>query len=664
MAAWGRSIAAWARAAVGPDTSGTADGELLARFALNRDPAAFELIVWRHGGMVLRTALAVTRDHHAAEDVTQATFLVLAKRAGSLRHGDALAGFLHTTARRIAVRAASRRRTVSLPEGLAASPVQLDDVSAAVHEEVARLPEVWRVPVLLCFFEGLTHAEAAERLGKPVGSVAGWIARAKARLEDRLTRRGVTLPAAGLASLLAVGPADAKFVAAVAGSAMAYVGGSLVSSPVVLQLVRGAYRAMILAKLKVAATAGVIALGGAGLTLGGWAYTTAQVPSGAPVAAKPALPLTPAAKPEEPRKVTLAQVQRSLANLKKLQGGMLNYEAATQYLPTDIVNTDKTEGALLSWRVAILPYIGEEKLYARFRLDQPWDSESNLKLLAKMPDCFRVGFEAKDSKHTYYQVINADTAALFSIRTDRSPRGVGGEGVGGPGGYPGGPPGGSAGIPRPGGGFQSAPPRYLAETKGHMPGGGGLGSAGGQASGGSGRYSSTRPMIEDITDGTENTIGIVECGPPVPWTKPADVILSNLRWEPLPQLAWPFQGVFHVSMMDGKSQAIAQTMPEKYVRAMFTAAGAETEELEDSVRSKHTLQYMGAMSDEKALLEQLNLELAQTSHSIEVARAKFNRMLETKTKDDFIAIQQALESQKRQLKSLLKQIEELNAMKK
>ena len=659
---WGRSITAWVRSAVGPGEPGTADGELLARFAQVRDQAAFELLVWRHGGMVLRTALAVTRDHHAAEDVSQAVFLVLARKAGTLRHGDALAGFLHTTARRIALRAVSRQRGVPLPDGLAAAAARTDDVSAAVHEEVARLPEAWRVPVLLCFFEGLTHAEAAARLGKPVGSVAGWIARGKDRLHDRLTRRGVTLPAAGLASLLAVGPADAKFVEAVTASAVAYASGSLTASPVVLHLVHGAYRAMILAKLKLAATATVVALGGAGLTVGGWAYTTAQVPGsgfGGPpgVGAAPppktaAAPPTAAVKPpeDESRKVTMVQIQRSLANLKKLQGGMSNYEATMQYLPTDIVGDDKARKPLLSWRVAILPYIGEAKLHKEFKLDQPWDSEHNLKLLAKMPDCLRVGFEAKDSSHTYYQVFNTPGAALYPIQQNVG-RGGGMPGMPGGGGSMGGPGFGGGEGASPGAG---GPPGGFPGSSGMMPGG-----MGGMMSGGP---VVRVPRIADITDGTSNTIGIVECGPSVPWTKPADLTGVNLNKINLGPLEWPFKRVVHVGTMDGESHVLTRAIPEPELRALLTAAGGEVVTMAE-LKKKRAPRLPATTEEEKVMLEQARSNLAATAMDMNNAVAENLRLLQDPS-DDLFEVEETLRELRESVAILWARNKALNATKK
>src|SRR5688572_3594453 len=152
------SVARYLTAALG-SADGPTDVDLLGRFADGRDQAAFELLVWRHAGMVLRVSRAVVRDHHAAEDVTQAAFLALARKAGSIGRRDAVAGWLYRVARRLAVRTARQRRisTADLDHVPARPDAPPDEVSPRLHAELARLPEKYRLPVLLCFFEGLTH---------------------------------------------------------------------------------------------------------------------------------------------------------------------------------------------------------------------------------------------------------------------------------------------------------------------------------------------------------------------------------------------------------------------------------------------------------------------------------------------------------------------------
>lgn len=224
-------------AALMPHAGEPTDAELIARFAADRDATAFELLVWRHAALVLRTCRGVLRDGHAAEDAAQAVFLALARQAGSVGRSGAVAGWLFRVARRVAGCAARRSVLPTAPDadlnaipdpGATSAPdPELDRV---LHEELARLPEMYRSPILLCFFEGLSHADAARRLGWPVGTVNGRIARAKAVLAARLTRRGV--PHSLLTPLgLAVAP---SFVTATTRVAVAFATGGqqMISEPV------------------------------------------------------------------------------------------------------------------------------------------------------------------------------------------------------------------------------------------------------------------------------------------------------------------------------------------------------------------------------------------------------------------------------------------------
>jgi RNA polymerase sigma factor (sigma-70 family) len=248
-----------------PDT--TPDAELLRRFAEADDRTAFELVVRRHAELVWGVCrAALPRDLHAAEDAFQATFLALARRAGRVRDATA-AGWLFRVARNVAVRVrarAAQRKAEPLPDALAADAPQADEeaarheVAPVVAEEVDRLATKFRVPVLLCFFEGHTHAEAAARLGWPIGTLASRLARAKDVLRARLTRRGVVLPAAGLATVFATQPLTASGVSA----ALAVATGPVDRvPPAVLSLTHGVLFAMRFAKLKTVAAVAVLAVG-------------------------------------------------------------------------------------------------------------------------------------------------------------------------------------------------------------------------------------------------------------------------------------------------------------------------------------------------------------------------------------------------------------------
>lgn len=247
------------------DADSVPDAELLRRYAEAADAVAFELLVRRHAELVWSVCRAVhPTDHETAEDAFQATFLTLARKAAAVRDPSA-AGWLFRVARNAAVRA-KRYRSTPLPSDVsAAAPpdrAESAEVARVVSEEVGRLAAKFREPVLLCFYEGYSHAQAAERLGWAVGTVASRLSRAKDRLRDRLTRRGVALPAVG-AGVLAGGSAPAAAIrSAVSGATGA-------TTDTVRTLSTEVLRSMTMQKLKLtaAACAAVLLLGGVGTVL-------------------------------------------------------------------------------------------------------------------------------------------------------------------------------------------------------------------------------------------------------------------------------------------------------------------------------------------------------------------------------------------------------------
>ncbi len=206
---------------------GSTEGELLDRFVRCRDESAFEALVARHGPMVLGVCRQLLRDPNDVDDAFQATFLVLVRKASTLRRCDLLGNWLYGVAYRVAIRSRSlsvRRmarfgaaRTVDsladaeVRRGSALnSPTHIEyDPRPWLHQEVNHLPEKYRAAIVLCYFEGLTHHEAASRLGCPLGTVKGRLSRARDLLRRRLTRRGVTLSAAAIASGLTIPDAQA-----------------------------------------------------------------------------------------------------------------------------------------------------------------------------------------------------------------------------------------------------------------------------------------------------------------------------------------------------------------------------------------------------------------------------------------------------------------------
>jgi RNA polymerase sigma factor (sigma-70 family) len=191
-----RRAAAPAEAPVG------SDAQLLERFATARDEDAFELLVRRHGPMVLSVCRRVLGDAHEAEDAFQAAFLVLARKAPAAARCRSAGAWLHTVAYRVALRARSSRAARTARERPLDEPVPAGDsdpaleavkrdVRRVIDEEVSRLPEKYRVPFVLFHLEGRSSAEVARDLGCPVGTVESWLSRARARLRAALARRGL-----------------------------------------------------------------------------------------------------------------------------------------------------------------------------------------------------------------------------------------------------------------------------------------------------------------------------------------------------------------------------------------------------------------------------------------------------------------------------------------
>jgi RNA polymerase sigma factor (sigma-70 family) len=176
------------------------DGQLLHAFAARNDQAAFAALVRRHGPLVFGVCRNVLRHEQDAEDAFQATFLTLARKAGSIRNGEALAGWLHRVARCTALkvrRGTLRRRVREERAQPAPPPVAWDvawrEVQAVLDEEIQRLPAIYRDVFILCCMEGCGRIEAARQLGLKEGTVASRLAKARQRLQDRLTRRGLAL---------------------------------------------------------------------------------------------------------------------------------------------------------------------------------------------------------------------------------------------------------------------------------------------------------------------------------------------------------------------------------------------------------------------------------------------------------------------------------------
>ncbi len=266
--------------------TGLSDAQLLERFVARRDVAAFEAILARHGPMVLSVCRGIVHDPNDAEDAFQATFLILVRKAGSIGGRVVLGGWLYRVARRVAIEAnvaAARRRARERRAGTLATvpssgPTESDDLVPALHEEIARLPEKHRLPLVLCDLEGVPQAEAAGQLRWSERTLRRRLAEARGRLKARLAGRGLAPDGAMMGAIRlreghpAVPPAwNAALVRTATGAVHPAAGAVSVAAQ---SLAHEVLKTMLVRNLTMAAaallSAGVMA----------WAATAAMAPRG------------------------------------------------------------------------------------------------------------------------------------------------------------------------------------------------------------------------------------------------------------------------------------------------------------------------------------------------------------------------------------------------
>jgi RNA polymerase sigma factor (sigma-70 family) len=240
------------------------DGQLLERFVRQRDNLALEILVQRHAPMVWGVCRRTLSTHHDAEDAFQATFLVLVRKAASIRSRELLANWLYRvalkTARKARQMAEQRAKTGGvLPEPEPAGPPDGEfgpEWWALLHKELSRLPEKYRIVIALCELEGRTRPEVARQLRVPEGTVGSRLARARALLARRLTRRGLSLSATSLAAVLSAQAASGAVPAAlIKATTLLAAGGTAAASAISTQvatLTEGALKSLGLAKYKAA----------------------------------------------------------------------------------------------------------------------------------------------------------------------------------------------------------------------------------------------------------------------------------------------------------------------------------------------------------------------------------------------------------------------------
>ncbi len=491
----------------GGTVAGLTDGQLLERFASHRGAEAelaFTALVMRHGPLVFGVCQSLLRNPHDAEDAFQATFMVLARKAGSIRQPDRLGPWLHGVAHRTARRLKDKNARRKSHEAEAAvysdrahrssgssqhpSALANHDEIEALHREIERLPARYKTAIVLCDLQGLTHEEAARRLGRRVGTISSQVSRARERLRRRLDRRGLAYPGGIVAAAIdstrpsvlpnvLVGSTVKNVMSLSTGLAAGSVPASIVS------LSQGVLRSMLFAKIGLIAAA-LVGLGAAATGVGVGVGVVGRAPQPAPQQPAPERPALnpepvavaaaapqPKAEEEEPARET-ELIVRSATNLKRiakaihayLEANNLNFPAAA------IIGPDGTP--LLSWRVAILPYLGESEkaLYGQFKLSEPWDSPHNKALLAKMPKVYApaVAKDGEKDKYVTHYLGFVGEGAIFE--------------------------------------------------RDHMV------------------------NINSVTDGTSNTLMIAEAVTGVPWTKPEDLDIHGAQ--PAAQARRPVQGGF------------------------------------------------------------------------------------------------------------------------
>jgi RNA polymerase sigma factor (sigma-70 family) len=300
------------------DNPAHSDSELLQRYVTQRDQAAFAVLLRRHGPMVLGVCRRVLRDPHDVDDAFQATFLVLVRKASSIAPRERVGAWLHGVAYRTSLKAQAmnsrRRHKQQSLEDLPAPAAATDaDWLALLDQEIHRLPEKYRLPIVLCDLEGKTRKQAARTLGWPEGTLATRLQHGRALVQKRLARHGLPL-SAGAVSLVWAGAVTAEAVPAGLTGATVNIASLFEAGKAagliplnVLALAQGVLQAMTLSKVKSVTAliilAGALTLGG----LGGWWHSAAvaQAPT-EPAAAGAPIPPPPAPSVFQPAHETIA----------------------------------------------------------------------------------------------------------------------------------------------------------------------------------------------------------------------------------------------------------------------------------------------------------------------------------------------------------------------
>ena len=281
-----RMIIGCLRQAALPD-AGLTDGQLLGRYVSRRDDPTFEALVRRHGPMVLAVCRRVLRHAQDAEDAFQATFLILARKAASVSKRESVGAWLHGVAYRAALQARTSvlRRKVKeqqiedMPHPIVMPQEDRNELLGLLDQELARLPEKHRLPLVLCELEGRSRREAARQLGLAEGTLSSRLARGRTMLARRMAAHGAAVTAAALVGLLAGGARAACVPGPLVVSTVRAAGGAVPAG--VAALATGVMKAMLLTKLKCAAGVLLVVVA-VGVGAAAWTCRAAAQPAPAP----------------------------------------------------------------------------------------------------------------------------------------------------------------------------------------------------------------------------------------------------------------------------------------------------------------------------------------------------------------------------------------------
>jgi RNA polymerase sigma factor (sigma-70 family) len=363
--------------AAGHNDSLATDRELLQRFAVQHDEAAFEALFRRHAGMVLAAGRRVLDNAQDAEDVCQAAFLLLAQKAASQRWQTSVANWLHRTAHLLALKAQTAATRRARREGNAArrppnnplADLRAQELLAVLDEELLRLPEPLRAPLVLCYLQGTTRDEAAQRLGCPLATLKNRLERGRQQLHAALVRRGLSLSSVLVGALLTQNAVNAGVTLALARNttqtAMALTAGKSVDGVIssqVSHLVNGGLGLMYWNQFKAALA--LLLVAGLLSTAGALAYSTGD---DKPVAEPPREARPPRDKNAEPLAEAPARSQGTILRHHFKQGDQFGYvvehktesHSTTPGVERAVVTTHTYD---VTWRVAGVDPNGTAKM--------------------------------------------------------------------------------------------------------------------------------------------------------------------------------------------------------------------------------------------------------------------------------------------------------------